>query len=517
MRFKIKRIIKIHLVVKASSALRIAKNLRPVGLALIFFLAASAGAFCAQDPPAPVHADAPPPAKTIPPSEVANRSSEVMSLLTTFSEKLALNPEIEKIQQSLPGISRQIYLDFTGTYITLVGQPSLAALEAQRAQWQRRHLQLSTGLTLLTNRVNDLQVTLDRLSQMRAIWTQTRDTTQAGKAPEAILQQINRTLVSIETALQPLKAREEALLGLQADMARQMARCDAVLARIVKARCLVIEGILARESLPIWNPDLWDHARTGQPHLLRDIARGFWVGIQNYVQDPSHGMPLHAALFLALTTATFAARRKKRLWTAAGADVSPVLEVFERPYSAALIIVLLIATAVISPAPVPVKKLLSALALVPMIRLVRPVIDPRFAPGVFTAVILYGADLVRQIFGGVPMADQTLLMLASLAAIAVLGWLLHGEQLRSTHGRVPDDLRTGRLRLLAKALVVCLSAGCLAAVFGFTRLARLVTPAIVFGSALALSLYAYVRVSAGVLAVALPMRPLTYSFSLQIC
>ncbi|WP_373499607.1 hypothetical protein [Desulfococcus sp.] len=43
----------------------------------------------------------------------------------TFSIKLAFNPGIEKIRQALPGISRQIDLDFTGTYITLMGQPSL--------------------------------------------------------------------------------------------------------------------------------------------------------------------------------------------------------------------------------------------------------------------------------------------------------------------------------------------------------------------------------------------------------
>lgn len=494
------------MAVKTSAGLGIAKNLRAVGLALIIFLAASAGAPSAQDSPAPAANAATP--KAIQPSEVATRSSEVINLLMTVSEKLAFNPEIEKIQQSLPDISRQIDLDFTGTYITLAGQPSLAALEAQRAQWQRRHLRLSTGLALSTDWVNDLQEAQDRLSQMRAIWTQTRDAAEAGKAPEEILQQISRTLASIEVAERPLTARMAAALGVQADIARQKARCDAVLAQIVKARNVAIGGILARESLPIWSPDLWRDARTDQSGLLRDIGRGFWLGVRNYAQDPSYGMPLHVALFLVLTGMSLAARRKRRLWKAAGEDVSPALDVFERPYSAALIIVLLAATAVISPAPAPVKNLLSVLELVPMFRLVRPMIEARFAPPVFTAAIFYAVDFGRQILGGVPLVDQALLVLESLAAIVVLAWMLHAEHRRGTSGRAPNDLRTGRLQLSAKALIIALSACCFTAVFGFTRLARLGTPAIVFGGASALSLYAYVLVASGALPIALRVWPL---------
>ena len=478
----------------------IAKSLLAIGLAVIFLMAAA--------PTAPQHASAPRGSTDVPPAEVATRASEVANLLITFSEKFAPSPEIVKIQRSLPEVSRQIDLDFTDTSAVLGEQPPLATLQAQQALWQRKHLQVSTWLSLMTQRAVDLGETLDRLAQMRETWIQTRNTAQAGQAPAAILQQIQATLASIEAAQMPLKAQEEAALGLQGNLDRQLARCDEVLAQIIKAQKSAVEGILSRESLPIWSPGLWGHARTALPHRMRDLARSLWINIQEYVRDPSRGMPLHAALFLVLTMAACAARRKKRQWTAGNIGVSSAVTVFDYPYSAALMVVLLVATAVNSPAPARVKDLLSAVALVPMIKLVRPVVDARLAPGVFAAVILYAFELVRQTFGGAPLVEQALLMVESLAVIVVLGRLLEAERHQHTHGQSSGNFRARSAPALAKVLVVCLSAGFLAAALGFMRAARLITPAILFGGVLALSLYAFVRVSSGVVAIALRVWPL---------
>jgi potassium efflux system protein len=487
---------------------RIAKSLRAIGLAVVFFLAAVPCGSFGQTPPGSKPSAVPPPAAAIAPEEVAGRSEEVTNLLISFSEKFAFSPEIEKIKQALPDISRQIDLDAVETATNLIAQPSLAILEVQRALWQRRHLQVRTWLTLLTQRAVALQVALDRLSQMKATWTQTLDTAQGGHAPGVVLQQIEATLNSIKAAQPSLKTWEAAVLGLQADLAAKQARCDDMLAQILKARNSAVEGISARESLPVWSPDLWGHARTTLPQRLRDIARGFRTGFKEYLRDPSRGMPLHAVLFLVLTMATCAARRQKRQWKDSGVGVSPVVKVFDHPYSAALIIVLLVATAVNSPAPAHVKDLLAALALAPMVRLVRPVIDPRFTPGIFTAASLYAVDIIRQTFGGAPVVEQALLMLESLAAIAVLGWLLNTGRLQYTSGQVQGGLRVRWLPLLAKVLMFSLAVGCLAATLGFTRVARLITPAILSGGVLALSLYAYVRVASGGVVIVLRSRPL---------
>jgi hypothetical protein len=284
------------------------------------------------------------------------------------------------------------------------------------------------------------------------------------------------------------------VLGLQADMAAKQARCYEKLAQILKARNSAVQGIATRESLPVWSPDLWSHSRTALPHRLQDIARGFQTSFWQYVRDPSRGMPLHAALLLVLTMTTCAARRKKRQWNDSGVGVSPIVKVFDHPYSASLTLVLLVATAVNSPAPTRVKDVFAVLALAPMIGLVRPVIDPRLVPAVLTAAILYAVDLVRQTFGGTPLVEQALLIVESLAAIVMLGWLLHSGRLGSDSEQKPEGLRARFLPPVAKLLMFSFAIGCLAATLGFTRWGRLITPATLSGGVLALSLYAYVRV-----------------------
>ncbi len=481
----------------------IAISLQAIGLAVVFMLAATPGRSFGQAPAGSPHSAVPPPAAAIAPEEVAARSEEVANLLISFSEKLAFNPEIEKIQKALPAISRQIDLDAVESAATLMAQPPLSILEVQRALWQRRHLKVSTWLTLLTQQAVALQVALDRLSQMRATWAQTLAAAKAGQVPGVVLRQIEATLDSIKVAQPPLKTWEETMLGLQADLAAKQARCDDMLAQILKARKSAVQGILVRESLPVWSHEVWARMRTVLPDNLRNIARDLQTNVREYVRDPSRGMPLHAALLLVLTMATCAARRKKRQWKDGGVGVSPVVNVFDRPYSAALIIVLLLSTAVNSPAPTLVKGILAVLALAPMIRLVRPVIKHRMTPAVFTAAILYAVDLVRQTFGGALLVEQALLIFEGLAAIIVLGWLLQTGRLQYEPEQKPPGLRAHWLPLVAKMLMFSFAGGCLAAALGFTRLARLITPATLAGGVSALALYAYVRVAGGAAVIAL--------------
>ena len=152
---------------------RTAKNMQAAGLEVVLFLAAGLFSSFAQTSVESRHTSTPPPATAFAPEEVAARSSEVTNLLISFSEKFALDPEIEKIRQAFPEISRQIDLDSAETAVSLGEHTTLTILEAQRIIWQRRLTQVSTWLTLLTHRAVELQGDLARLSQMKVTWIQT--------------------------------------------------------------------------------------------------------------------------------------------------------------------------------------------------------------------------------------------------------------------------------------------------------------------------------------------------------
>ena len=120
---------------------------------------------------------------------------------------------------------------------------------------------------------------------------------------------------------------------------------------------------------------------------------------------------------------------------------------------------------------------------------------------------LFAVDTLRQIFAGIQVIGQAILVAETLAAIIVLySMRRHYREIIAARAESSGliDLKLGRFLLIIVLLV-----GLLAAVAGYTRLARLLTPGIFVGGVLALIFFASLRVSAGLLALALRVWPLS--------
>ena len=161
-----------------------------------------------------------------------------------------------------------------------------------------------------------------------------------------------------------------------------------------------------------------------------------------------------------------------------------------------------------SDASATVKAMSMILAIAPMIRLTRPVIDPRLVPGLFILWALFALDAIRQAFAGAPLIGQAILVLEALVGIAVLGWSLLFGHLRRVAARASGSDRTGALRVTAGLVLFILACALIAGVLGYLRLSRILTSEIIAGGIMALALYASVRVLGGIVAFALRVWPL---------
>ncbi len=486
-----------------------AKALFCTGLVILFFLTAVVGHTAEEKTPAtPKKAPAPQACEPIPVTEVAAQATEVSNFLRTVYTQFTLTPEIEKVQKSLPEVSRQIDLDFTDTSATLREQPPLETLEAQQALWQRTHLKVSTWLTLLTQRTVELQGILSHITSLQATWTRTREAAQTSQAPTATLEQIETVLNAIDAAQVPLRAHHDGLLNLQISVSEELTRCDDALSRIAQAQKGAVSGILTRERAPIWGLEQWEYPKASLPTHVSEIARSFWIELVQYVRDPSREMALEVGLFLLLTGLFVSARRFLHRWPSEGGKPSLVAEVFDRPYSASLLVVWLVATRYGSPTPPMVQDLFTAFALIPIVRLVQPALPPRVMPGIYASAALYALDIFRGVFGGTVVVEQVVLLLEGVASIAVVRWLLASRRLQKTF---PPETGSGRrqaMEVFAKFVMVYLVVGFASGALGYMRLGRIITSGTISATALALALYASVRMSGGLVAVALRMRPL---------
>src|SRR5436309_849333 len=212
---------------------------------------------------------------------------------------------------------------------------------------------------------------------------------------------------------------------------------------------------------------------------------------------------------LAMLSAVFcAARRGRRRWRAVGDDELQTIAVFDRPYAAALIGRLLIASTPRYGMPLSVRRLCVVLALVPVIRLTRPVIDPRLVSTVYALGVLFALDSLRQAVERVSVLEQAILEVEMLAGIVVLARSLTSGSLRLRSGAGAETERVRVFRIGAGLVVLTLAAGLVAGATGYMRLARLLASCVFGGGVLALTLYACTRVATGVVALTLRVWPL---------
>jgi potassium-dependent mechanosensitive channel len=504
------RLAKRHLSVHR---LRTAQHVRIlVLLAVLLFVPAVC--FGASEPKAPdarkasaPSVPAPSPSPVIAEADVARRAMEVSNLLRTLSAKLAPNPEIETIRKDLPKASEATAVELAETRKVLQDQPLLETLQAMQQLWQAMQHQRTVWLNVLTARATELQEAQAQLADLQKTWALTRTAAQASKAPKPLLQQIDATVSALGAAQEPFQAQRTAVLNFQSQVAEELTRCATALAQIAQVQHTSVEGILTRNRPPIWSAELWEQAQKTLPSRVPEIAAASWQDIRLYLSNPSEGMPLHAGIFVVLALIFCAARRRLDQWAASGEGTSSAAMVFERPYAAALIGPMLVAAGPLWAAPPTVRLLLEVVAFAPMIRLTRLRVHPMLVPGLYTLWILLAADAVRQVFTGAVLVGQAILMLEALAGIIMIR-ILHLTHLQRSSVQSAMTSGTRTIELLSGLILVLLSVGLVAGVFGYMRLAILMVPGVLAGGALALTLYAVLRVSSGAVAFALHVWPL---------
>jgi small-conductance mechanosensitive channel len=489
------------------------RHLLPSFIAVVAgFLLLSSIPVCADEPKTTVSQKAEtttaPAAKlpeVIPAAEIATRAMAVSSLLSTTAAKFASIPEIETIKKSLPESSRAIEREILRTVTILQQQPTLAILQTEQQQWQQFQQQTTGWLNALTEKATLIQDELNRLTDLQKTWSTTRTASQASKQAGPVLQQISATLADITAAQIPLQALLTTVLNLQGRVAREVERCGAALEQINRAEQIAMQGILVRDSKPLWSAEKWSESlKTLSVHSQR-TAETFKIEAFQYISDPSRHLPLHAGFLVMLVIIFCAGRRQIRTWKAAGKTISSTLMVFEKPYAASLTFSIFIAVAPFSFMPAMMRVLCRILVLVPVILLLRPVITPLLIPALYILGALLAFDNLRQTLVILPLGAQIVLSIETLGAIGLAGWVFKNLQHRE---EIADSIILRVVRRAALLALFVLPIGLLAGIVGFMRLAGLMTGCFIVTGGLVLELYASFMVLSGIAAVMLRVWPL---------
>ena len=282
------------------------------------------------------------------------------------------------------------------------------------------------------------------------------------------------------------------------------------MARITQARRELFEGLGTRTGLPVWSGALWSGAAAELPRAGRVGAETLDVIARRVVRGQAGRLPLYVACFLVLVAILYRVRGLVRRGGET-ADVATLGAVFGRPISAAIVLAGLAGVLIFSQELWPFLYLAGLVGVVPVLRLMRPLVDRRAAAGLYAIGGLFAFDQLRFLITALPLLEHVAFLLEMLVAASLMAWL------RAT-GRWPSLAahEEAPRRAAVTVLLVAFAAAFVTGALGYTHLARLVGLGALGSSYLGLVIVVIVRALGDLLAYALRARPLRYLRIVQL-
>lgn len=475
-----------------------------VVLALALLLG-GAGRSVAQVP-APA-APGPPPQeepRAIPLAEIAVQADEVAAYLAEVVATAAPSREIQALEAGLPARRARIQESRDDTARRLDLEPPLAILDGLASSWQAVSAELRTSIDTATRSATQLQQEVDRLGALRDTWTRARGDAAAAQAPAVVLGRIDEIRMALSSTKAHLESRLGALTVLQHRLSQELTRCEQVLARIAQVRIERFERLTVRNGLPIWSARLWTGAAEQRSKAWREGLETFDRIAGRVARGQAGRLPIHAALSLALLALVYRARRFVR-GRVAPADAATLGAVFDRPISAAVVLALFTGSLIYRQELWPFLYLTGLVAVVPVLRLMQPLVGRAATPGLYAFGALFLVDRLRLLIATATLLDQVAYVVEMLAATLLMAWLRATRRLPAFSGQ---ETASQRATVAATLLVGAFAAAFVAGALGYMHLAHLIGGGALGSSYAALAISGAARVLSDLTVLALRVRPL---------
>jgi potassium efflux system protein len=435
----------------------------------------------------------------IPLPQIADRAEELDRLLREISSQLIPKSELLESAAKAEEEAAEIRRRALQTRDLLAGEPTSLDLADEQSYWHSRSLEYAAERKLLTLRAAKLGEQIQTLEAQQPEWVATW--VQIHKSPgiEAIVQRIKQQLDKIQTAKSQTQEQLNIVLTVQNQVSQQDQQISDILLRVRQARERERGRLLDLDGRPLWE------ARDPQaieekigPSFHRSFDRSF-TSAKEFVSAFKFAPFGFGLVYLLALFGVFKLRR----YDAAIPEVSTeTLLVLDRPYSVALLVALIATGQYIASAPIGVAFLFYLLYLVPVLRLLVPMTEPKLRIFLYVLAGFYalgGAYLLIQLPS---FFRRELYVVLLLGAVAIFAWLARPSRV----GPLLGQSRNVRIFLIGiRTGLVLLLASLVANVIGFVSLAQVLGLSALVGSFVAAALYCGVRVLTLILSNVLQM------------
>jgi small-conductance mechanosensitive channel len=465
-----------------------------------------------------------PVATPIPVSAIVSQAEAATVRLRGIRPSLAEKPEVRLIEDGLTDAIQNLNTAESEANRILADTPTLGEIRAIETEWREIVRKFSSWKATLREQTALLDRSIDELDQLSQSWRLTissmslsstvdddpaAEPTAAG-VPDEIRQVADETLASINETRSQAQERRTALLTTQTRVSDLESRASGVRDDIRLARERTLTNLFRREEQPIWAPQSQSVSARQLYEQVIDSLSVQAAELRTYFIARTERFVLHAIVLILITAGLYWARRRIRPYVEKEPKLEKAAQIFSLPAATGLILTIVLSSWFYPRAPLMLTSLLGAAALVPVVVLLRQMVERPLFIILNALIVLYFVDLLREILVNQPYIARYVFMAEMLGAMIFLLWFLKSKTLsggvEAAHYRIFKSIR----RVIPYVLTI-FAIAFIASALGFVSLANVIGNGVLGSAYLALVIYTAVQIIRGLIIFALRVPPLAHT------
>jgi len=436
--------------------------------------------------------------QAIPLPKIADRAEELDHLLREIIGQLSPKSELVTSERKTAGQADEIRRRAQQTRELLAGTPTPLELEDEHRYWRSRSSEYGEERTLLRLRAAKLEEQIQTLEVQQPEWVTTWTHIRESSGIESVVERTKQLLDRIQEAKSQAQDQLNVVLTLQNEVSQQDQQISDILLRVREAR----DGE-RRRLFEADNPPLWETRRLGRldqgvgPAFHRSFDRSSTT-VKEFSR--AHGFALGTLVGSYLLSLLMVFKLRHYVDKAQPEVPSEAVLVLSRSFSVALLLTLIGTGRFVASAPIGIAFLFYLLYLIPVLRILAPLIEPRLRTLLYVLAALYGLEGAYLLIQLPFLFRRELYALFVFTALVSFGWLARPSKMLQvmTQGQSQRILMIGirgGLLLLAASLVCN--------IIGFVSLSQVLGLIALVGPFVASALYCGVRVLSLILGIVL--------------
>jgi len=430
-------------------------------------------------------------------SEIPARAASVSTSLNESAELLKRAELLGEIEQNFTQREIAVARNLVALRSSVAAASSRDALGELEQEWYESERNLKRWDDDLRRVADIIDKELTRLDNSAEVWANTLAEAQAaGVAPE-LLELTRTTEASINQMRQSLGALQRRAFALQGKVGRTQASVQTALDRISDEETSLLNNLLRRERPPLWSDSVYGASVQAMAGRVGSELSRSWAAIERMVRGELDRLGFQIVLLIVIGLFLGRARTHARQLAEADSLTTSAMKIFERPFSIAALITLVLTPQIYLSTPPAAFDAISLLMLIPILRLVGPLLEAKLRPALYFLAGLYLVDWLRDLLEAAPLVARLIFVIEMLAATVLAVMLVRSKALHRADGQ---KMQSG-VRMALDIALGLTSLAALATVAGFVRLGVLLGTGVLNSAYLAILLLAVARAAEALVAL----------------